>query len=616
VLDFGVARITNDNALVTQTGAIIGTKKYMSPEQAEGSSNVDQRCDVYALGIIMLECLPPHVSKNLRTIAEKATDEFPARRYTNAGAFGDDLQRWSLNMPVLARNAAPWYTTSLWVRRHVLASFFIVFAIAVILFTFSIFKDKDSIEYASNIQQAQLAYEHGDLEQMSASLQRCKQELRNWEWYWLEQLTTTGDVDIVALDVAMNKYGLLLATTSQGTLVSTKEDAILADLDDSCVKSLLSQNCKLWITLQQDGSIYQYETSSPQKALHEIVLPITLKHVAAFSISSNGRFVIIASVRPFDPADLSSLDAKTNIIGIDLQEEEVFLNDFLSTRILDTDAALAISNSGKVAVASLVNGGITVWRFGKITDKREINISKSPSTVAIGSSDNMLAVAGLGAGISNVKLLRVNTLGIIESLPVISHDRGIVSVSISPDTKTVASIDGGGILRVTPLTGETPIVELTQAREQSASVKFSEDGKNVLIRLDDGSVRVRSLERKTNELKVWNTPITNAWITSKKVIVLHADARKSQLELESYYVSSFLEDTDSLETQSSTPEGLRLASISEQVGTIQIQDMRAEKVLLSFSWPGARIIKVGFVENGKTLLAISVDGRVKTWTIK
>ena len=616
VLDFGVARITNDNALVTQTGAVIGTKKYMSPEQAKGSSDVDQRCDVFALGIILLECLPQHVSKDLRTIASKATDEFPSRRYANAGEFGDDLHRWSLNIPVQARNATPWYIASLWVRRHSLASFFIVFAIAAITFTFSIFKDKDNIEYASNIQQAQLAYEQGDLEQMSASLKLCKQELRNWEWNWLEQLTTTSDVDIVVSDVAMDKYGLLLATTSKGILTSIHEDKILADLDNSCVKSLLSLDCNLWVTLQQDGAIYQYETSSPQKELHRINLPVPLKHVAAFSISANGRFVIIASVRPFDPADLSSLDANTNIIGIDLQEEEVFLDDYLSTRILDTDAAIAISNSGKVAVASLVNGGITIWRFGKVTDKREINISNSPSTVAIDSGDNMLAVAGLGAGVSNVKLLRVDTLGIIESLPVISHDRGIVSVSISPDNKTVASIDGGGILRVTPLTGEAPIVEPSQAREQSASIKFSEDGKNLLIRRDDGSVRVRTLQRKTNEFKVWNTPITNAWITSKKIIVLLADGSKSQLEFESNFVSNFLKDTDSLKTQSTTPDGLRLASISEQVGTIQIQDIRAKKVLLSFSWPSARIVKVGFIENGKTLLAISVDGRIKTWTTK
>ena len=54
VLDFGIAKVGGANSKLTKTGMVFGTPYYMSPEQAAGQS-VDQRTDIYALGIIMYE---------------------------------------------------------------------------------------------------------------------------------------------------------------------------------------------------------------------------------------------------------------------------------------------------------------------------------------------------------------------------------------------------------------------------------------------------------------------------------------------------------------------------------------------------------------------------------
>jgi serine/threonine-protein kinase len=63
VLDFGIAKLTGDQpgSRRTRTGVVIGTPYYMSPEQCEGKGNIDQRTDVYALGVVLFEMLTKRV---------------------------------------------------------------------------------------------------------------------------------------------------------------------------------------------------------------------------------------------------------------------------------------------------------------------------------------------------------------------------------------------------------------------------------------------------------------------------------------------------------------------------------------------------------------------------
>ncbi|MBX7097113.1 MAG: protein kinase [Myxococcaceae bacterium] len=71
LVDFGIARPSEENARLTRTGMILGTPAYMAPEQVRGVMTLDGRTDLYALGAVLFECLtgrPPWVGDQVMAV--------------------------------------------------------------------------------------------------------------------------------------------------------------------------------------------------------------------------------------------------------------------------------------------------------------------------------------------------------------------------------------------------------------------------------------------------------------------------------------------------------------------------------------------------------------------
>ena len=147
ITDFGLARIEQD-AGMTMTGDILGTLRYMSPEQALAKRVVvDHRGDIYSLGVTLYELLTlqpvfpgndrqellrqiacdeprklrqisPRIPQDLQTIVEKAIEKDPTDRYATALELRNDLIAFLEHRSVVARSPSSIHSTRKWLRRH------------------------------------------------------------------------------------------------------------------------------------------------------------------------------------------------------------------------------------------------------------------------------------------------------------------------------------------------------------------------------------------------------------------------------------------------------------------------------------------------------------------
>src|SRR5262249_53889501 len=76
IADFGVAKALGESSRLTSTGISIGTPAYMAPEQVAGDAKLDQRADLYAVGVVAYEMLtgaPPFVGSAAQVVTSHLT---------------------------------------------------------------------------------------------------------------------------------------------------------------------------------------------------------------------------------------------------------------------------------------------------------------------------------------------------------------------------------------------------------------------------------------------------------------------------------------------------------------------------------------------------------------
>lgn len=174
VTDFGLARDVSKSSDLTQTGELLGTPQYMSPEQARGQSSlVGESTDIHALGLLLFEMLtgraafassspadvlvrllnedpPPlrsldrRIPRDLETICQKALQKSPAARYSSVSALLEDIRRFEAGEPLVARRPSVVRRMARLVQRHwkiatTVASTVVVTAVLAVLIAAPLF---------------------------------------------------------------------------------------------------------------------------------------------------------------------------------------------------------------------------------------------------------------------------------------------------------------------------------------------------------------------------------------------------------------------------------------------------------------------------------------------
>jgi len=270
IIDFGVARATESDeylaSMHTETGQLLGTPQYMSPEQLGGDArDIDSRTDLFSIGVVLFELvsgrLPYEIESkslfeicdqvrhaptrrlssvhsrfrgDLDTIVETAMAKDRERRYQSATAIAADLRRYLAKEPIAARPPSAMYQIRMFARRHKVivtaaVAVFLVCVVGMIVSTrFALIAARRAEEsrreaYRSRMFAAGLALDSGDLTGARDYLERAPETLRGWEWRYLHGRLTQAiaafeDLGGEVEAVAVSPDGAILGTGGVGHL--------------------------------------------------------------------------------------------------------------------------------------------------------------------------------------------------------------------------------------------------------------------------------------------------------------------------------------------------------------------------------------------------------------
>jgi WD40 repeat protein/serine/threonine protein kinase len=243
IADFGLAKFLQGTEGQTQEGDLVGTPRYMAPEQTSGAPEaVGPAADIYSLGVILYELLTgraplqaptpvetlllirtqeplppsrllPRLPRDLETICLKCLQKDPRRRYASAQDLADDLERFLAGKPVRARPVGMPEKALKWVGRNPVP------ALLLALLTMSLLGGLAAVSwewleananarraidekseaqfqaYRARIAAAVAALQNHDVADAARQLDDAPEALRGWEWRHLKsRLDDSSDV--------------------------------------------------------------------------------------------------------------------------------------------------------------------------------------------------------------------------------------------------------------------------------------------------------------------------------------------------------------------------------------------------------------------------------------
>jgi WD40 repeat protein/serine/threonine protein kinase len=599
VTDFGLAQC-QQSAGLTMTGDLVGTLRYMSPEQALAQrGGTDQRTDIYSLGATLYELLtlepafdgsdrqellrkiafedpraPRQVNRavpyELETIVLRAMAKSPADRYATAQDLADDLRRFLEHRPILARRPSLLQRLALWARRHrgivvpaVIAAFVALAVTATALIV-------SNVRISDALAKQQLAASEKDeaLKEKTAALESVT-EARN-------SLQTALD------DVHKQKTGRELALSYHSVALADRE--LRANYVNRAEEAL--HDCPAeWRRWE-----WHYLKRLCHTELAVVNAPEWVSGVVAFAAGGTiclapfqrGARVWAVSADGEAPRLLQTIRASPQA-GPEIKPNSIIGRYGVAVSPDGTRVAL-VNSASPLAVwdvrqgtqlfalpASAIRPGLGYEALLAARAGSPVAFSPDGKLVAAGSSDRLFVC---DAATGRPLPVRYSPAGPLWSLAINPDGTRLACVVGAPNSKATARLELLDLTtgqRVASLRGHTGFLR---------SLTFSPDGRLLAAACDDTSVRVWSM-----------SPAPQDGDREKVLCLGH---------------------TRGVNSVCFSPDGKHLASAGMD-RTVRVWDVSTGKELLTLRGHVAAVNSVTYADNGQRLISLGADRMMRVW---